>query len=268
MLGCGQGQSASALSLATPMRFHRGPKGPFPPAWRAVIEERFVPLATLDDDERSRLEVLTRELIDRKNWEAAKDFTVTEDMQVTVAVHAALLILELDHSYYKGVSAIIMHPTTMVLTGERAGPASGVVTNAPMQILGQANLNGPITIAWDSVTHEARHPERGHNVVYHEFAHKLDMLNGSADGVPPLSSRDEYEGWNRVCTHEYELLHSSPIASHLLRDYAGVNPAEFFAVITEVFFDKPKDMKHHKRELYDVLAAFYRQDPASRTVRS
>lgn len=250
------------------MRLHRRPKGPFPPGWRAIIEERFAPWATLDDDERSRLEALTRELVDRKNWEAARDFAVTRDMQVTVAAHAALLILRLDHSYYQGVSVIIMHPTTMVLTGERAGPASGVVTNAPMPILGQANLRGPITIAWDSVTHEARHPERGHNVVYHEFAHKLDMLNGSANGVPPLSSREEYESWNRVCLQEYELLHSSPRASPLLRDYAGVNPAEFFAVITEVFFDKPKEMKHHKRDLYDVLTGFYRQDPASRTVRS
>jgi Mlc titration factor MtfA (ptsG expression regulator) len=246
------------------MRLRRRPKGPFPPEWRSVIEERFVPWSTLTDDEKARLETLTRELVGRKNWEAARGFAISDDMKVTVAVHAALLILNLDHSYYRGVSAIIMHPTTMVLSGERAGPAGGVVTDSPMPILGQANLHGPITIAWDSVTNEARHPERGHNVVYHEFAHKLDMLDGSADGAPPLATKEEYQRWIRVCNREYELLHSHDGGGHLLRDYAGVNPAEFFAVVTEVFFNKPQDMRGHKNELYQVLLGFYRQDPASR----
>lgn len=206
---------------------------------------------------------LTRELIEKKNWEAARGFELTQEMRVIIAVHAALLILELDHRYYRNVSAIIVHPSTVVLTGQRASAVSGAVTDTPMPIIGEARTHGPVSIVWDAAQKEARHPERGHNVIYHEFAHKLDMLDGTADGMPPLASPKVAAGWAEVCTREYEMLVAGR-GGHLLRAYGAVNPGEFFAVATEVFFDKPAEMKHHKPELYAVLAGFYRQDPATR----
>lgn len=184
-------------------------------------------------------------------------------MKVTIAVHASLLILELDHRYYKNVSAIIVHPSTVVLTDQRASPVRGAVTDTPMPILGEARPYGPVSIVWDAARSEARHPERGHNVIYHEFAHKLDMLDGTTDGMPPLASPEEAQRWIEVCATEYELL-AAGRGGHLLRAYGAVNPGEFFAVATEVFFDKPAEMRRDKPDLYDVLRSFYRQDPASR----
>ena len=236
---------------------------PFPAEWHDIIDDAFVPWRSLDEDERTRLEGLTTDLVATKRWEAAKDFKLTTEMKVTIAVHAALLILELDHGSYRNVSSVIVLPTTTMLTGERAGPARGLVTDSPMPIIGQARPHGPVSIAWDAAARQARHPERGHNVVYHEFAHALDMLSGSANGAPSLPTKEERVRWMEVCTAEYRLLQEGE-GGHLLDRYGSVNPGEFFAVATEVFFDKPAAMQHHKRDLYDVLEGFYRQDPAER----
>ena len=107
----------------------------------------------------------------------------------------------------------------------------------------------------------ARHPERGHNVVYHEFAHKLDMLDGVIDGTPPLERQEELDRWVEVCTAEYEALRNGT-DDGFLDGYASVDPAEFFAVATEAFFDLPVQLEAAKPDLYAVLRDFYRQDPA------
>jgi hypothetical protein len=247
------------------MIFHRShPKHhPFPDEWRRIIDDTFVPWRWLGEDERTRLEGLTAELVEKKRWEAAKDFELTTEMQVIIAVHAALLILELDHRSYRKVTSIIVLPTTTVLTGERAGPARGLVTDSPMPIIGQARPHGPLSIACDAAARQVRHPERGHNVIYHEFAHALDMLTGSASGAPLLPTKEERVRWMEVCTAEYRLLQQGE-GGHLLDRYGSVNPGEFFAVATELFFDKPVAMQRHKGDLYDVLEGFYRQDPAER----
>ncbi|HEX6569654.1 MAG TPA: M90 family metallopeptidase, partial [Acidimicrobiales bacterium] len=164
----------------------------------------------------------------------------------------------------RDVTAIVVHPTTVTLRGERAGPAPGVVTDSPVAITGQTGARrGPVVIAWDAARAGARHPERGYNVVLHEFAHKLDMLDGLVDGTPPLPDPAARRRWVDVCTAEYHLLRAGG-GGDLLRPYAGVSPGEFFAVATEVFFDRPVELEADKPRLYDVLRAFYRQDPAAR----
>ncbi len=185
-------------------------------------------------------------------------------MQLLIAAQAALLVLGLSFEHYRAVGAIIVHPTTVVLRGPRGAPVAGLMTDAPMPIVGQAAQRGPILIAWDAVRNDARHPERGHNVVFHEFAHKLDMLDDVIDGTPPMPA-EALERWVEVCTREYELVQST--ADHFLSWYAGVNPGEFFAVATEAFFDRPVAMRGALGDLYEVLARFYRQDPAARAER-
>lgn len=223
--------------------------------------------ALLDDRERALLEAITVHLLDRKRWEAANGFALTETMRVLIAAQASLLGLGLGIDCYRNVKTVLVHPTTQVLRGQRRGPISGVVTDAPMPILGQTKFAGPVSIAWDEASANARHPERGHNVVYHEFAHKLDLLDGTIDGTPPLETTEQMQRWIEVCTREYDALRAGR-GGHLLRDYAAVNTGEFFAVATEVFFDLPVRMRAEKADLYEVLADFYRQDPAERADRA
>jgi hypothetical protein len=163
------------------------------------------------------------------------------------------------------VRAVIIHPRTITRRGPRATTMRGVVADGPMRVLGHANdRRGPVVIAWDAVRNDARHPERGHNVVIHEFAHKIDIAGGGFDGTPSLGSRAERREWIDVCTREYRRLRRRQEPDPVLRPYAGTNPSEFFAVATEAFFEQPVPLRAEKPDLYGVLQRFYRQDPASR----
>lgn len=235
-----------------------------PPGWRETLDQRIPHWVHLDEAERERLGELAGELVLHKHWEAARDFELTDEMQLMIAAQAALLVLGLTFEHYRAVGAIIVHPSTVVLHGPRGAPVPGLMTDSPMPILGQAAERGPILISWDAVRNDARNPERGHNVVFHEFAHKLDMLDDVIDGTPPMP-RDELDRWVEVCTREYELVASG--GDRFLASYAGVNPGEFFAVATEAFFDRPVSMRGARPELYEVLSRFYRQDPAARVER-
>jgi Mlc titration factor MtfA (ptsG expression regulator) len=198
-----------------------------------------------------------------KRWEPARRFVITDEMQVLIAAQACLLILELEHDHFHSVATIIVHPSTIVLRGERPTDLAGVYEDGPYSILGQAHHRGPVLIAWDACKVGARHPRRGHNIVFHEFAHKLDMLDGTVDGTPPHADRETLDRWVAVCTREYRALRAGT-GGPLLSDYAATNPGEFFAVATEVFFTLPVELREEKPELYAVFAAFYRQDPAAR----
>lgn len=242
----------------------RPPQDALPDGWRRTLDDRLAHWRHLDAEEQDRLAELTGLLLSRKHWEAARGFELTPDMTLLIAAQAALLVLGLSYRHYREVGAIIVHPSTVVLRGPRGAPVPGLMTDAPTPILGQAAQRGPILIAWDAVARDARHPERGHNVVFHEFAHKLDMLDDVVDGTPPLEP-GQRDRWIEVCTREYRAVQRG--GDPLLSTYAGVNPGEFFAVATEVFFDRPTDLRAEKPDLYEVLAAFYRQDPAARVER-
>ncbi len=229
-----------------------------------ALVARVVPgWADLDDAERERLTDDSDRLLRRKRWEAARGFSLSQPIRVHIAAQAALLVLGLDYGYYDRVRSIVVHPTRMTRSRVRPGPAQGVVSSGPVTILGEAaGGRGPVVIAWDRVREDTRHHERGHNVVFHEFAHKIDMLDDVVDGTPPLASA-QYERWVRVCTEALERLRAGD-GPRTLRDYAAVGPGEFFAVATEVFFGAPRTLRDGEPDLYDVLCAFYRQDPASR----
>lgn len=234
----------------------------FRPEWRELLDARVPLWRRLDDEERSRLEVLALQLIADVHWEAANGFDITDEIKVMISSEACVLILGLPDDSFRGVHTVLVHPTTVVLTGEHSQVA-GIVSDGPMPILGQAELHGPVTIVWDAVKDEARHPGSGHNVVFHEFAHRLDMLDGAADGTPPMGSVEQSERWVEACTRVYGQVVEGR-GGTALRSYAGVNPAEFFAVATEAFFDDPLALRHQQPDLYEVFADYYRQDPAAR----
>jgi Mlc titration factor MtfA (ptsG expression regulator) len=219
-------------------------------------------VASLDADQRRRHLALTSELMADKRWEAAAGFSLTDEMIVTVAANATIPILGLDLWVYRQVNSIILHPTTTTTSGRRSGPAAGVVSDAEVHIVGLASPNsGPVSLSWDTALSGSRSPQHGHNVIIHEFAHKIDMSDGATDGVPPLRGPGLRQ-WEAMLSDEYE--HSKTQKSdHVLRPYAWTNRAEFFAVATEAFFCQPRALRAAKPNLYECMSDFYVQDPAA-----
>jgi len=255
------------IALTRRAKRRRALQEPFPDEWRHLLDEKVVHWRWLDGEERSRLEDLVRMfLVDRK-WEGTAGFVLTDEVRLLISAMACLLILGLDYEAYHLVTWIEVQPTTMRRAGTYSMGVGRVVTDARVELIGQASYAGPVTIAWDAATEGARHPERGHNVVYHEFAHKLDMGDGVVDGTPVFADADARQRWIDVCTSVYASLREGR-AGELLDPYAGVNPGEFFAVATETFFDQPIALEAAHPDLYGVLRDFYRQDTAARARRA
>jgi MtfA peptidase len=220
----------------------------------------------LDADERERLLDDTAWILEHKHWEAARGFRLDDRVRVVIAAQVALLILGLTTEHLRAVSAIVVHPTTTVTRGERAGPVPGTRRDDEQPIHGLAqDRRGPVLIAWDQALASARQPGRGHNVVLHELAHKLDMLDDLVDGTPPLPPEDVAR-WVETLAAAYDGLQAGELRPPL-RAYGATNPAEMFAVATEAFFDQPLELRANEPDLYEVLAGYYRQDPAARLSR-
>ena len=240
-------------------------EAPFPPEWEEIVRRNVAHYCMLDDAERAHLRSLIQIFIAEKYWEGAGELTLTDEIRVTISAQACLLLLGLPHNYYQNVLTIIIYPSTVVPPRRKLGffetPLAPVEDVHP--IIGQAFHQGPVIIIWDAALHGGRHPELGHNVVYHEFAHKLDMLDGAADGTPPLRDRAEYRDWVQTCSLEYlRLKHDAERGKKsFLNAYGATNEAEFFAVATEQFFDQPHLMIKHAPDLYRVLQEYYRQAP-------
>ena len=222
----------------------------------------------LDDAERTHLRTLVQVFIAEKDWEGCGGLELTDEIRVTISALACLLLMGLPHNYYQNVETIIVYPSTVVPPQRKLGFFETALEPVEVShpIIGQAFQQGPVIIIWDAALHGGRHPELGHNVVYHEFAHKLDMLDGAADGTPPLRDRAEYRDWVQTCSREYlRLKHDAEHGrKSFLNAYGATNEAEFFAVATEQFFDQPFLMIKNAPDLYRVLKEYYRQDPALR----
>lgn len=234
-----------------------------PPSGPALVAAHLALWPLLGVDERQRLLEITDELLSGKRWEAARGFELDDTVRVVIASQAALLVLALSTEHYRLVSGIIVHPSTMHTSGVRPGPSLGTVSDDRLAVLGLAQGGrGPVVLAWDEALAGAHRTEPGHNVVLHEFAHKMDMLDGTIDGTPPLP-QDLRADWVRVCTGVYDdLVAGRPRPP--MRWYGAANPGEFFAVATEVFFEQGPELKAFEPDLYAVLSRFYRQDPALR----
>ncbi len=243
----------------------------FPSTWEEIIRRNVAHYCMLDDAERVHLRALIQVFIVEKNWETAGGLKLNDEIRVTISAQACLLLLGVPHNYYQNVQSIIVYPSTVVPPQRKLG--SFEIANAPLDIeqpiIGQAFLQGPVIIIWDAALRGSRHPELGHNVIYHEFAHKLDMLDGAADGTPPLRDRAEYRDWVLVCSREYQRIRHDAAKGKksFLNAYGATSEAEFFAVATEQFFDKPRLMINQAPDLYRVLQEYYRQNPAERMGR-
>jgi len=242
---------------------------PFPVAWRRYLETNFAQYEWLTDSERTLLHGLTQVLVAEKNWEGCKGLVLTDEIKVTIAGQAALLAIGLKDEYFDSIVSILVYPGGYVAHEKRQRPG-GVVIESDSPRLGEAWEGGVIVLSWPDVLEGGRVPDDGYNVVFHEFAHALDMEGHGFDGAPLLETREQYKTWAEVMTAEYRRLIQQTRHGQvtLLDPYGTVNEAEFFAVVTEAFFELPLDMQQEHPKLYELLRGFFRQDPAERFRRA
>ncbi len=238
---------------------------PFPDAWLGHLRRNVAHYDYLAEDEQARLRDDLRIFAAEKEWEGCGGLTITDEIKVTVSAQACLLLLGLKHNYFERVLSILVYPSAYAGPKDERGP-DGLIHEHGAGRLGEAHYRGPVVLSWDDVLEEGRDPGLGQNVVYHEFAHQLDMLNGLIDGTPPLEAPEQYQRWREVMTAEYQQLidASAHGRATLLDQYGTTNEAEFFAVATECFFDKPLPLARRHPRLYEVLRDYYHQDPARR----
>lgn len=234
--------------------------------WNEVLAAVPV-LRTLDDDERARLGELSLLFLHEKRIEAAGGLAVDDAMRTRVAALACLPILELGLDCYDGFVSVILYPGEFIVRNRERVDEAGVVHVGDDVLSGESWDFGPVILAWEDI--EASGQGDGYNVVAHEFAHKLDLLDGSVNGVPALHRDMRVDEWTAVFQDAYdELVEQIERGEEPWIDpYAAENPGEFFAVCTELFFDVPIDLQIAYPALYRQLAAYYRQDPAARMRR-
>lgn len=230
---------------------------------RAVVARAVHLWRYLDERDRRELEGSIQVFLDQKGFEGAQGLVVTDEMRVTIAAQACLLLLHRETDVYPELDTVVVYPHAYVAVATHyEGP---VVVTGPEQRLGESWTRGLVVLAWDEIARDVRSVHSGHNVVLHEFAHQLDAEDGAVDGAPRLESRRRYVGWAHVLGDEYRVLGER---LHAGRDsdidaYGATSPAEFFAVVTEEFFERSDVLRTRHPALYAELASFFRLDPVA-----
>ncbi len=246
-------------------RRQRLEKLPFPAEWLGILQERVPYYRLLSPEEQVELRKLIRVFLAEKMFEGCGGLEMTDEIRVTIAAQACILLLNREHDYYAGLRSILVYPSSYSAPAEFVDPV-GIVHEGAEGRLGEAWLRGAVILSWDDVRRGSADSEDGHNVTLHEFAHQLDQEDGSFDGAPVLEKVSHYRSWAHVLLKEYKALREAANLGQetLIDQYGATNPAEFFAVITEAFFERPKALKEKHPELYEELRKFFRQDPLAR----
>jgi Mlc titration factor MtfA (ptsG expression regulator) len=241
---------------------------PFPAAWRRIAHDNAPCCRPLAATERTALFGHAQVLLAEKRFEGCGGLELTDEIRVTIAVQAALLLLNRVPRYYPRLSAILVYPTHYVAPVERMIPG-GILVEGDEARVGESWHHGNVVLSWQDIRHDALRRRRGHNVILHEFAHQLDGESGAVDGMPALPSRAAREAWARDFQAAFEGLKGALAGGRrggILRPYAATSPPEFFAVATEAFFEQPVGLRRAHRAVYDHLSQYYAQDPAAQGV--
>jgi len=236
----------------------------FPADWLEILERNLPIYECLPASDKNELQRHILVFLAEKRFEGCGGVEITDEIKITIAAQACLLLLHRKTDYYPGLYSVLVYPRAFVIRRTERLPM-GLVADGPQVLLGESWHRGSVVLSWDAVRHDTADIHDGHNIVLHEFAHQIDGTGGKGDGTKVLESRTRYLAWARVLQKDYEKLRcaASQHRPGLLRKYAAKNPAEFFAVATEYFFEKPKELKHCHPELYDELKDFYHQDPVN-----
>ena len=237
---------------------------PFPAEWRAVMRDQVPMVARLPADLQLQLKKQMQVFLAEKPFIGCDGLTVSDEMRVVVAAQACLLLLSRPGSCFPGLRQILLYPAPFWVGRVRHG-AAGVVHEQRQILAGESWQQGQVILSWPDVLAGAQNPADGHNVVIHEFAHQLDQDNGPANGEPWLGSAGRQREWQRVMRAEYAGLKAALAAGHepLLDAYGATDPAEFFAVASEVFFERGAELAAQHPALYRQLSLFYRVQPLS-----
>lgn len=237
---------------------------PFPQAWRRILRRRVPYAQKLPADLQLRLKQDIQVFLAEKPIIGCAGLVVTDDMRVAIAAQACLPLLGARRGYYPALKQILLYPGAFVVDRPHASPG-GVQSEQRRALAGESWAQGQVLLSWQDVMQGAADPDDGHNVVIHEFAHQLDQAKGYANGAPLLASTSAYALWSRVMGNEFDALQRRVARGEdgLIDAYGATDPAEFFAVTSELFFERPLALAHAHPALYEQLSRYYRLQPLS-----
>ena len=236
---------------------------PFPKEWLTLLQRHVVFFHKLSGSDRFELLGHIQVFLDEKRFEGCGGFEITDEVCVTIAAQACLLLLHRRTDYFPGLLTILVYPSTYMVE-EKRQVAEHVWEEGNMTRLGETGRRmGSLVLAWGAVKHGAADPSDGKNVVLHEFAHQLDYENHAADGVPELETREQQLAWSEVMRSEFASLRAADESGipTLLDTYGATDPPEFFAVSVEAFFEQPLALRVYHPKLYAELRSYFNQNP-------
>jgi Mlc titration factor MtfA (ptsG expression regulator) len=237
---------------------------PFPAAWRRILKWRVPYVNHLPADLQLQLKQHMQVFLAEKAFIGCNGLDITDEVRVTIAAHACLLILNRPSGYYPNLRQVLVYPDSFVVERDHVD-AAGVAHRARKVLAGESWSQGQVILSWQDTLHGAAVVDDGQNVAIHEFAHQLDQENGNANGAPLSVRRAQRSSWSSVLGDEYAALQGRTQRGEvsLFSDYGASDPGEFFAVISEVFFECPQPIAQAHPALYRELSQFYQLDPLS-----
>jgi len=267
LLALGIMVAGSAFFLFAYPSFRRSmlDRRPFPADWSLILTQNLPIYKQLSETERLELHRLIKRFLASKRFVGCAGQTITDEVRVTIAAQACLLLLNRETYEYGDLRYILVYPSAFHVRREEYDE-TGLLSERSNVLLGESWSNGKVILAWDTVITGGLDFSDGHNVVLHEFAHQLDQESGSVNGLPVLGRRSAYRTWADVFSHEFLALQRAQTAQHrsptaIIDAYGATNAAEFFAVSTEAFFEQPQALQQQHPQLFEQLRQFYRVDP-------
>lgn len=235
---------------------------PFKKAWRKILQQRMPYFSQMPTDLQLQLKQHIQVFVAEKEFVGCNGVKITDEIRVTIAAQACLLLLNRKTNFYPKLRTILVYPSAFVKE-EQVADAAGVLHAKRTALAGESWDFGKVVLSWQDTLEGALVPDDGRNVVIHEFAHQLDQENGKANGAPLLDREQNYKCWSDVFSAQFELLQrQAQTGSPSIFDYYGAtNPAEFFAVASEVFFEKAHQFSLQHPKLYRQLKNYYQVDP-------
>src|SRR6516225_3994184 len=236
---------------------------PFPKKWLTLIQRHVVFFDRLSAADRAELLGHIQVFLAEKRFEGCGGFEVTDEVRVTIAAQACLLLLHRRTDYFPQLLTILVYPLSYMVE-EKRQVGEHLWEEGSVSRLGETGRRmGSLVLSWGAVKHGAADPSDGKNVVLHEFAHQLDFENDAVDGVPGLTTREQQIAWADVMRSEFASLRAAEESGvpTLLNTYGASDPAEFFAVSVEAFFEQPLALRTNHPKLYAELRTYFQQDP-------